>query len=124
MGKQSAFQEALGFCNWKLVSHTNRELLGICGLAPLPLVGEIEIGWWLKPTHWRKGLAFEAAERVVDAAFTEHALHRIVARAYRSNSRSIALIERLGMTFDQLLDPTPIGEVALFRLDSPDISTC
>lgn len=119
MGKQSSLQETLGFCHWKMIDRTSRDLLGICGLAPLPSIGEIEIGWWLKPAYWRKGIAFEAAQRVVSAAFEEHDLRRIVARAYRSNARSVALIERLGMTFSRLLDPGPIGEVALFALESP-----
>lgn len=119
MGKQSALQETLGFCNWKLTDRTNRELLGFCGLAPLPSVGEIEIGWWLKSAYWRKGMAFEAAERVVSAAFEEHGLRRIVARAYRSNTRSIALMERLGMTFNRALDPGPVGDIVLFSLNSP-----
>ncbi|MGI9491675.1 MAG: GNAT family N-acetyltransferase [Geminicoccaceae bacterium] len=117
MGQQGALQDTLGFCNWKLTDRTSGELLGICGLAPLPLVGEIEIGWWLKPAYWRKGLAFEAAERVLEAAFNEHAIRRIVARAYRSNIRSIVLMERLGMTFDRALDPGPAGDIVLFGLD-------
>ena len=104
MGKQDALQETLGFCNWKMADRVSRDLLGLCGLAPLASVGEIEIGWWLKSAYWRKGIAFEAAERVVSAAFEEHGLRRIVARAYRSNTRSVALMERLDMTFDRLLD--------------------
>ena len=118
MGKQSALQETLGFCNWKLTDRTSREFLGFCGLAPLPSVDEIEIGWWLKPAFWRQGLAFEAAERVLRAAFEEHDIHRIVARAYRANTRSIALMQRLGMTFDRPLDSGPAGEVVLFSLDN------
>ena len=119
LGKQSALQETLGFCNWKLTDRASRELLGFCGLAPLPSVGEIEIGWWLKPAFWRQGLAFEAAVQVVKAAFEVHDIHRIVARAYRSNTRSTALMKRLGMTFDRSLDPGPAGEVVLFGLDNP-----
>lgn len=122
MGKQSALQETLGFCNWKLTDRASHELIGFCGLAPLQLVNEIEIGWWLKPAYWRKGLAFEAAERVVSAAFNEHAIRRIVARAYRANTRSVTLMERLGMGFDRLLDPGPVGEIVLFSLDHPDHS--
>ena len=93
--------------------------MGFCGLAPLSSLGEIEIGWWLKPTQWGKGLATEAAGRVVQVAFAVHRINRIVARTYRSNTRSISLIDRLGMTFDRLLDPGAAGEIALFQLDLP-----
>ncbi|MEM9441393.1 MAG: GNAT family N-acetyltransferase [Pseudomonadota bacterium] len=119
MGKQAGLQETLGFCHWKMTDRTSRELLGFCGIAPLASVGEIEIGWWLKPAHWQKGLAFEAAERVVRAAFDDYRIRRIVARAYRANTRSIALMERLGMTFDRLLEPGPVGAIVLFVLEAP-----
>jgi len=122
MGRQSVLQETLGFCNWKLTDRSSGDLVGFCGLAPLSLVGEIEIGWWLKPAHWGKGLASEAADRVVHAAFEQHAIHRIVARAYRANTRSIALMERLGMTLDRNLDSGPAGEIVLYVLDAPDRS--
>jgi len=119
MGLQSAYQQTLGYCNWKLTDRASGELLGFCGLAPLASLGEIEIGWWLKPAQWGQGLATEAADRVVRVAFAVHRINRIVARTYRSNTRSISLIDRLGMTFDRLLDPGPAGEIALFQLDLP-----
>lgn len=120
MGRQVTLQETLGFCNWKLADAASGELLGFCGLATLPSIGEIEIGWWLKPSHWRKGLACEAAERVAQAAFDDHGLTRIIARAYRANTRSIALVERLGMRFERTLDPGPRGEIVLYGLDRQD----
>lgn len=118
MGKQSGLQESLGFCNWKLTDTASGELIGFCGLAPLLQINEIEIGWWLKPSYWKQGFAFEAANCVVRAAFETHAITRIVARAYRENSTSIVLMERLGMTFDRVLDSKPIGDVVLYRLDN------
>lgn len=122
MGKQSALQETLGFCNWKLTDRVSRELIGFCGLAPLQQIDEIEIGWWLKPGYWKKGLALEAAECVVSAAFEEHGISRIVARAYRDNKSSVVLMERLGMVFDRVLDTSPVGEIVLFSLDNSNHS--
>lgn len=122
MGKQSALQESLGFCNWKLSDRKYAELVGFCGLAPLHSIDEIEIGWWLKPAYWKKGLAFEAAQCVLSAAFREHDMHRIVARAYRANTSSVALMERLGMTFERVLDTNSVGEIVLFGLDKFDHS--
>lgn len=117
MGKQSALQETLGFCNWKLTDRVSSELVGFCGLAPLQPINEIEIGWWLKPSFWKQGLALEAAECVVDAAFKQHACHRIVARAYRANTNSVVLIKRLGMVFDRVLETTSMGEIDLYSID-------
>ncbi|MEM7443949.1 MAG: GNAT family N-acetyltransferase [Pseudomonadota bacterium] len=118
IGRQMTLHETIGICNWKLTDRTSRELLGFCGLAPYKPIEQIEIGWWLKPSHWGQGLAYEAAERVARAAFQDHGITRIVARAYSKNARSIGLMERLGMTYDRLLDPGPEGDIALYFLDS------
>lgn len=122
MGMQRALHETLGYCNWKLSDRMSGDLIGFCGLAPLRSVGEVEIGWWLKPTHWGMGLASEAAERVIAAAFEVHALPRIVARAYSANTRSTDLMTRLGLTFDRMLEPGSPGEVVLFGMDPPNRS--
>lgn len=121
MGKQSALQETLGFCNWKLTNRVGRELVGFCGLAPLQPIDEIEIGWWLKPSYWKQGLALEAAQCVADAAFNVHACHCIVARAYRENTNSVVLMERLGMVFDRVLETTSMGEIVLYRIEKSDL---
>lgn len=116
MGMQSAFQLSLGYCNWKLTKRENGEFIGFCGLAPLSAVYAPEIGWWLKPDHWGKGYAFEAAEHVLGAAFKEHALEKVVARAYNANTRSIDLMKWLGMKYDRLLDTTAIGDISLYYI--------
>ncbi|MEP3279094.1 MAG: GNAT family N-acetyltransferase [Stappiaceae bacterium] len=120
MGLQSAYHETLGYCLWKLIDRADGAFIGFCGLAPLSMLDETEIGWWLKPSYWRKGLASEAADEVARAAFEHHHLDRIVARAYRANAPSVAIMERLGMTFDRALDSGPAGEVVLFKLNAPD----
>lgn len=114
MGLQRAFQQCLGYCNWKLTDRDNGQLIGFCGLAPLPAIEATEIGWWLKPAYWGQGYAFEAAECALGSAFNTHALDRVVARAYHSNKRSIDLIKRLGMRYDRQLATNEIGEVLLF----------
>lgn len=117
MGLQRAYQETLGYCNWKLTSRANGELIGFCGLAPLPMADAPEIGWWLKPAHWGKGYASEAAEKVLDVAFSAHDLERVVARACRKNERSIKLMKRLGMVFERSLKTNAISEVMLYETD-------
>ena len=118
MGQQSILHETLGFCNWKLIERVSSELVGFCGLAPLRQINEIEIGWWLRPSYWKQGLAFEAAERVVSAAFSKHSCHRVVARAYRTNTNSIVLMERLGMVFERVLDSNSADEIVLYSIEN------
>lgn len=117
---QHTLQETLGYCNWKLIDRASGELLGFCGLAPLQQINEIEIGWWLRPEYWKKGLAFEAAVCVLSAAFSEYGIHNIVARAYRANTSSIALMKRLEMVYDRVLDTNQVGEIVLYGLNKSD----
>lgn len=116
MGRQSVLQETLGYCNWLLLERRTASRIGFCGLAPLTSVGEVEIGWWLAPSHWHQGFGIEAARCTLQAGFERHSLSSIVARAYRANTRSIALMEKLGMRFDRLLGHGPMGGIDLYRI--------
>lgn len=58
---------------------------------------QAEIGFTVARAFHGKGLACEAATRVLDYAFTELNLHRVTAVADCENEKSAALLERLGM---------------------------
>lgn len=115
MGLQRGFQHGLGYCFWKVLEKETKALVGLCGLAPEFKLGETEIGWWLKPSHWGRGYAFEAAQCAGRAAFEDHGLDRYVARVYAENAPSIRLVEKLGMAYVRDLDTTPVGTVRLYE---------
>lgn len=56
-----------------------------------------EIGFTMARAFHGKGLACEAATRVLDYAFAELNLHRVTAITDCENEKSAALLERLGM---------------------------
>lgn len=56
-----------------------------------------EIGWTLHPDHGGNGYMTEAAGAVLQIAFCELGLHRVVARLDPRNDESAALCRRLGM---------------------------
>jgi RimJ/RimL family protein N-acetyltransferase len=58
---------------------------------------QAEIGFTFAREHQGRGLAGEAAARVLEYAFEVLGLHRVVAVADCENGRSVALLERLGM---------------------------
>lgn len=58
---------------------------------------QAEIGFTLAREYHGKGLGFEAAARVLDYVFADLKLHRVTAITDCENTRSIALLERLGM---------------------------
>ena len=63
-----------------------------------------ELGYAVARALWGQGLALEAARAVLDVAFREYpALNRIRASADARNTRSIRVMQKLGMTREGLL---------------------
>jgi RimJ/RimL family protein N-acetyltransferase len=57
---------------------------------------QASIGWLALRMHHRKGLMSEAVRAVVDVAFSEPSVHRIVAEIIGGNDASVRLAERSG----------------------------
>ena len=57
----------------------------------------VEIGWRLAADHWGHGYATEAAQRVLQRAFTDDGLSDVVSFTTETNRRSRRVMERLGM---------------------------
>jgi RimJ/RimL family protein N-acetyltransferase len=58
---------------------------------------EYEIGWWLDPAAWGRGLAREGARAVRDDAFTRLRAPSVVARVQPRNSASLAVAASIGL---------------------------
>jgi RimJ/RimL family protein N-acetyltransferase len=58
-----------------------------------------EIGWRLAFAYWGRGFATEAARAAIAFGFTEAGLEEIVSFTVPANRRSIAVMERLEMTY-------------------------
>ncbi len=69
-------------------------------------IREWEIGWAVHPEEWGKGYATEAARYVMDWAFHQFNLHRIVAYCHANNVASVRVMEKLGMHRDGRLRET------------------
>lgn len=81
------------------------ECLGMCGIAQLEMEpqfpqGTFEVGWRFAARAWGKGYATESAKAAIADGFLNHGLSDFVAIAVNTNRRSIAVMERLGMTRD------------------------
>ena len=58
---------------------------------------EVELFYKLGRDYWGRGYATEACREMIRHAFEELRLIRIVTCTHRENTRSIALLRRLGM---------------------------
>jgi len=88
-----------GFCMWQPVLKATGEPLGFCGLQPLVETELIEIGWVFARTHWKHGLAREAARAAMRFGFASAGLPELVAVIAPPNAASIRVAEALGMRY-------------------------
>jgi RimJ/RimL family protein N-acetyltransferase len=94
-----------GWGAWATQIKATGEFIGCVGLNipedDLPMSPCVEILWRLGRAHWRQGFATEAARRALDVGFEVLRLPEIVAFTAVSNTRSRAVMERLGMRRDE-----------------------
>jgi len=95
--------------------------VGYCGVRPLTHTQEVELAFGLSKGYWQRGYATEAARACIDATFRALPLDSIVATVYPDNSRSIAVLKKLGMREESRVFgvwPEPLA--LLFRLTRSD----
>lgn len=103
----SITKNKFGFCAVEIAD--SGEVAGFAGISvvnglPVAEDGVIEIGWRLAPEFWGKGIVTEAARRWRDFGLDELGLNRIISFAVTDNHRSIAVMQRIGMTARHDLD--------------------
>ncbi len=90
-----------GFGMHKIYWKQTDELIGWCGLQTLLGSDEIEVGYGLIKSFWRRGIGFEAAGAWLRFGFEEKRLERIVAVASPQNMGSRRILEKLGMQVEK-----------------------
>src|SRR5690606_6384494 len=96
-----AFAE-LGMCRMVIERRADGAFLGACGLMPgheqALIAPFIDIGWRLARHAWSQGYASEAAAAVLQDGFDRLGFREITAITARTNLRSRAVMERIGMS--------------------------
>ncbi|MFZ1993869.1 MAG: GNAT family N-acetyltransferase [Solirubrobacteraceae bacterium] len=79
---------------------------------------EYEIGWWLTPGAWGRGLAREGAGAVRDEAFERVGAPSILARIQPANAASLAVAAAIGLAYES--DSVGRGgePISVLRLDA------
>jgi len=82
----------------------NGEFAGGCGLNNINWLDRVaNLGYWVRTSASRQGVATKAARAVIDWAFAETALQRIEIVTAVGNSASQRVAEKLGATQDAVL---------------------
>lgn len=78
--------------------------LGGCGRHPQAGFQRcnVEIGWWLAPSHWGRGVTPAAARVMVERSFADADVHRVIAPIHAGNTRSMRVAEKIGMQLESV----------------------
>ena len=89
-----------GLQYWPVFLTSSNAFVGCCGLRPYRREQQIlELGFHLLPAHWGKGLATEAAHRVIRHAFSTLGADGLFAGHHPSNTASERVLLRLGFRY-------------------------
>lgn len=76
------------------------ELVGFCGLRHMDGSADVELLYGILPRYWGEGLVTEAAREVLRHGFESCGLARIMGATDTPNQRSVRVMQRLGMVFE------------------------
>jgi len=92
--------------------------IGICGLVRRDYLDDPDIGFAFLPQFLGQGYALESATAVRAHAFETLGLPRLLAITSPHNTRSMHLLEKIGLRFERMI--TPPGEAGQIRLYTSD----
>jgi len=103
-----------GFGFYKLqLKEEGKKPIGVCGLIKREQLEDVEIGFALLPEYEGKGLGYEASVAVLKLAVEKFKIKKITAITLPSNTSSINLLEKLGLSFEKRVKPFEDGEELL-----------
>ncbi len=121
-----------GWGLWAVEVAGGAPFVGMVGLhrvrPELPCAPAVEVEWRLHPDHWGHGYASEAAAASVRFGFDEAGLEEIIAFTTTLNTRSQAVMERIGMVRDpagdfdhpRVPEGSPLRRHVLYRVTASD----
>ncbi|MEE9150314.1 MAG: GNAT family N-acetyltransferase [Thermoplasmata archaeon] len=77
------------------------ELVGVMSLIGVNKKHKnAELGYWISKRYWNKGIATEAASKMLEFGFRNLDLQRISARCFQDNDSSIRVMAKIGMEYE------------------------
>ena len=126
--------DVIGFGHYAVEVKSTGDFIGYVGISqvrfPADFAPALEIGWRLAAESWGHGYATEAARACMVHAFSQFEIPDLVSFTTRGNTRSIAVMERIGMLrnpADDFEHPNlpaghPLRPHVLYRISDPDRS--
>lgn len=100
---ETIWKEKTG-CWWKIVNKETNKPVGACGMNFYnPEHEKAEIGYWLLPKYWKKGIMPEVLPEMIRHLFNTWKLHRLEAVVETGNEASSKLLVKLGFVTEGIL---------------------
>lgn len=89
-----------GFSYWAVIEKASANFVGVAGVIKEEADGEeyIGIGYIFNNAYWHKGYAYESASACVHYAFENLGTNIVTAQIRPTNTSSVRVAEKLGMT--------------------------
>jgi RimJ/RimL family protein N-acetyltransferase len=98
--------ETDGFGFYKLLLKAeNNKPIGTCGLIKRETLEHVDIGFAMLPNYEGLGLGYEASAEVMKLAKETFKIDKLVAIVNPDNSKSIKLLEKLGLIYEKGIKP-------------------
>ena len=110
--------QRLGFGNFTVILQQNGYKIGSCGLYDREGLEGVDLGFAFLEQYQGQGYAFEAAQKMVDLAFSKFEQRSIQAITTLDNYSSQNLLEKLNMEFQEMIRiPNDPENLMLFTLE-------
>jgi len=107
---------------WAITLRGSDTLVGAVGLTPEEGADTAELGYWLSPAHWGRGITTEAARAVLSFGFEVLGLPVVTSGYFEDNPASGQVLRKLGFVeVGRTLRPCLAagGEVPSVRMELP-----
>lgn len=96
--------ERTGSGRWWAIREGEGDFLGAIGINGIVRQHQRgELGFWLLPEHWGRGIMARLLPEVIQLAFDELCLHRLVAEVETDNAASARVLRRAGFQREGVL---------------------
>src|ERR1043165_115362 len=113
--------DILGWWTYLLIHVNDNVLVGPCGYqGKADESGMVEIGYSIIPAYQGRGLATEAAQGLIDHAFSHAHIRMVDAHTLPERNGSTRVLEKVGMKHVGTSQDPDVGEAWLWRLNRED----
>ena len=124
LANEIATMAEAGYQYWPIFLLAGGEHVGCCGMRPRDPEARVNgFGFHLRPDHWGRGLASEAARVAIPYAFDVLGVQALFAGHHPKNDASKRILGRLGFryTHDELYPPTGLQHHS-YRLEAAELA--